>query len=63
MADIYCEWTRLPDSTQPFEIHPVSFHVGCNGRVASGAHPIYPDVCPHCGRAVSIAADTEVKRG
>lgn len=49
-----CIWTRLPDSEHPFELHKYVYEVGCNGNLARGAQPIYPDHCPSCGLPVQI---------
>lgn len=50
--DEYCVWTRMTDSLDPFETKPIRYRIGCDGKVARGKYPIYPDVCPHCGKAV-----------
>jgi hypothetical protein len=49
-----CVWMRMPDILTPLETRPIQFRIGCNGKIASGAHPFYPDECPHCQKPVSI---------
>lgn len=50
--DQHCGWTRMTDSQDPFETKPIRYRIGCDGTVARGKYPIYPDVCPHRGKAV-----------
>ena len=51
----HCVWVRLPDLMNPLDLKPCRFQANCDGRVARGAHPFYPDICPSCDRPVRIA--------
>jgi hypothetical protein len=51
-----CEWTRLPDLPNPLELYRVQFKTVCSVEIARGAHPIYPDNCPHCHGRVKIVS-------
>lgn len=50
----YCVWTRLADIGDPFQTQRVQFQAGCNGLIARGVEPIYPDFCPGCSKPVKI---------
>jgi hypothetical protein len=50
--DEYCIWQRLPDLMDPLTSKRFQFNIGCIGETARGSLPVYPDVCPHCGKAV-----------
>jgi len=49
-----CGWWRMPDSPDPMDYRMYRFKAGCNGAVATGVHPIYPDECPACARPVRL---------
>lgn len=51
-----CTWTRLHDSTQFGELRPFRYNIGCLNKMATGAILVYPDACPHCHLAVSVAS-------